>query len=268
MLKTHPVTKAILWVVAALVSIWLVAPSLIVIPLSFTDKASLVFPPTGWSMRWYESFFTNPEWTRALGNSLLIGLLVAALATLLGLLAALGLRRMANKKIIAGLTFGLLSPMVVPGIVVAIGLYAVFLKLGLVGTLLGFVLAHTVLAIPFTVVAITAGFAGFDSRLEQAAMSLGANRFTTFVRVTLPNIVPGMISGALFAFVTSFDEVMLSLFIKSPHLNTLPVLMYSSVTRDTDPTLAAAATVILLITTLIVVLGLTLSGRKTRARAK
>lgn len=268
MLKTNPVTKAILWIVAVIVAIWLVAPSLIVIPLSFTDKASLVFPPTGWSWRWYESFFTNPEWTRALGNSLLIGLLVAALATLLGLLAALGLRQMANKKLVAGLTFGLLAPMVVPGIVVAIGLYSVFLKLGLVGTLIGFVFAHTVLALPFTVVAITAGFAGFDSRLELAAMSLGAGRFTTFMRVTLPNIVPGMISGALFAFVTSFDEVMLSLFIKSPYLNTLPVLMYSSVTRDTDPTLAAAATVILLITTALVVLGLTLSGRKTRARAK
>lgn len=268
MLKTHPVTKGILWVVATLVAIWLVAPSLIVIPLSFTDKASLVFPPTGWSWRWYESFFTNPQWTAALGNSLLIGLLVAALATVLGLLAALGLRQMANKKLIAGLTFGLLSPMVVPGIVVAIGLYAVFLKAGLVGTLLGFVFAHTVLALPFTVVAITAGFAGFDSRLELAAMSLGANRFTTFMKVTLPNIVPGMISGALFAFVTSFDEVMLSLFIKSPYLNTLPVLMYSSVTRDTDPTLAAAATVILLITTALVVVGLTLSGRNKRARAK
>ncbi|MEB4615327.1 ABC transporter permease [Leucobacter sp. M11] len=264
MLKTHPVTRTVLWVVAALVSIWLVAPSLIVIPLSFTDKASLVFPPTGWSLRWYESFLTNPQWTAALGNSLLIAVLVAALATVLGLLAALGLRQMANKKVIAGLTFGLLAPMVVPGIVVAIGLYAVFLTLGLVGTLLGFVLAHTVLALPFTVVAITAGFAGFDARLELAAMSLGASRVTTFLRVTLPNIVPGMVSGALFAFVTSFDEVMLSLFIKSPYLNTLPVMMYSSVTRDTDPTLAAAATVILLITTVLVIAGLSLTGRKKR----
>ncbi|MBC9927893.1 MULTISPECIES: ABC transporter permease [unclassified Leucobacter] len=264
MLKAHPLTKTILWILAGLVSIWLVAPSLIVIPLSFTDKVSLVFPPSGWSLRWYESFFTDPAWTMALGNSLLIGVLVAVVATVLGLLASLGLRRMTNKKLAAGLTAGMLAPMVVPGIVVAIGLYAVFLKAGLVGTLIGFVLAHTVLALPFTVVAITAGFAGFDSRLELAAMSLGASRVTTFFKVTLPNIVPGMVSGALFAFVTSFDEVMLSLFIKSPYLNTLPVLMYSSVTRDTDPTLAAAATVILLITTALVILGLSLSGRKKR----
>lgn len=164
------------------------------------------------------------------------------------------------------LRIGLLAPMVVPGIVVAIGIYAVFLKLGLVGTVIGFVLAHTVLALPFTVIAITAGFAGFDDRLELAALSLGASRLKTFLTVTLPNIVPGIVSGALFAFVTSFDEVVLSLFIKSPYLNTLPVLMYASVTRDTDPTLAAAATVILVFTTVLVIGALVLTGRKNRAR--
>ncbi|MFC5337453.1 ABC transporter permease [Leucobacter denitrificans] len=264
MLKTHPSTKIVLWAIAAIVSVWLVAPTLIVIPLSFTDKASLVFPPTGWSLRWYESFFMNPQWTTALGNSLLIGLLVAILATVLGLLAAMGLRNLVNKKLAGALTFGLLAPMVVPGIVLAIGVYSVFLQAGLLGTLLGFVFAHTVLALPFTVVAITAGFANFDERLELAAQSLGATPIVTFFKVTLPNIVPGMVSGALFAFVTSFDEVMVSLFIKSPYLETLPVLMYASVTRDTDPTLAAAATVILILTTAIVIGALVFTGRKKR----
>ena len=264
-MKTQPTTKVILWLVSGLVGLWLVIPTLIVIPLSFTDKASLVFPPTGWSFRWYESFFTNSQWLSALGNSLLLGLLVALLATVLGLLAAMGLRGIANKRAVGVLTAGLIAPMVVPGIVLAIGVYAVFLKLGWVGTLHGFLFAHTVLAIPFTVIAITAGFAGFDERLELASRSLGASPIVTFFKVTLPNIIPGMVSGALFAFVTSFDEVMLSLFIKSPYLETLPVLMYASVTRDTDPTLAAAATVILLITTLIVIASLLLTGRKKNA---
>lgn len=264
MLKPSLFTRVWLWALAAVVAVWLIAPTLIVIPLSFTDKASLVFPPQGWSFRWYESFFTNPQWTAALGNSLLLGLLVAVLATVLGLLAALGLRVIAQKKLMAAVTAGLIAPMVVPGIVLAIGVYAVFLYLGLVGTLLGFLFAHTVLALPFTVIAINSGLANFDERLELAARSLGANAFGTFMKVTLPNITPSLVSGALFAFVTSFDEVVLSLFIKSPYFETLPVLMYASVTRDTDPTLAAAATVILLLTTAIVVIALLATGRKKR----
>ncbi|GAA1781520.1 MULTISPECIES: ABC transporter permease [Leucobacter] len=266
MIRVTPLTRGILWAFSILVAVWLIAPTLVVIPLSFTGKASFVFPPESWSLRWYESFFSNPAWTSALGNSLLIGLLVALLATVLGLLAALGLRALTSKRASSTLRIGLLAPMVVPGIVVAIGLYSVFLKLGLVGTLVGFVLAHTVLALPFTVIAITAGFAGFDDRLELAALSLGASRLKTFFSVTLPNIIPGLVSGALFAFVTSFDEVMLSLFIKSPYLNTLPVLMYASVTRDTDPTLAAAATVILVLITTLVIVALVLTGRKNRGR--
>ncbi|KKI17150.1 polyamine ABC transporter permease [Leucobacter sp. Ag1] len=265
-MRVTPLTRGILWAFSILVAVWLIAPTLVVIPLSFTGKASFVFPPESWSLRWYESFFSNPAWTSALGNSLLIGLLVALLATVLGLLAALGLRALTSKRASSTLRIGLLAPMVVPGIVVAIGLYSVFLKLGLVGTLVGFVLAHTVLALPFTVIAITAGFAGFDDRLELAALSLGASRLKTFFSVTLPNIIPGLVSGALFAFVTSFDEVMLSLFIKSPYLNTLPVLMYASVTRDTDPTLAAAATVILVLITTLVIVALVLTGRKNRGR--
>lgn len=266
MIRVTPLMRGILWAFSILVAVWLIAPTLVVIPLSFTGKASFVFPPESWSLRWYESFFSNPAWTSALGNSLLIGLLVALLATVLGLLAALGLRALTSKRASSTLRIGLLAPMVVPGIVVAIGLYSVFLKLGLVGTLVGFVLAHTVLALPFTVIAITAGFAGFDDRLELAALSLGASRLKTFFSVTLPNIIPGLVSGALFAFVTSFDEVMLSLFIKSPYLNTLPVLMYASVTRDTDPTLAAAATVILVLITTLVIVALVLTGRKNRGR--
>ncbi|WGD37024.1 ABC transporter permease [Lysinibacter sp. HNR] len=259
-------TRVLLWLFSVLVAVWLVAPTLVVIPLSFTDKASLVFPPSGYSLRWYESFFTNPSWTAALTNSLLVALLVVVVSTVAGVMASLGLFRLVSRRAATVLTLGMLAPMVVPVIITAIGIYSIFLRMGILGTLTGFVLAHSVLAVPFVIISVTASLAVFDTRLEQAAASLGAGPLVTFFRVTLPNIVPGLVSGALFAFVTSFDEVVLSLFVKSPYLETLPVRMYASVTRDTDPTLAAAATVILVITTLLVIIGLLVIGRKNRAQ--
>ena len=261
-MKPHPVTLTVLWIFAALIAVWLVAPTLIVIPLSFTDKASLVFPPSGYSMRWYESFFTNQAWITALGNSFLVALLVVVLATVTGTMAAIGLSKMHGRRAAGVITLGLLAPMVVPGIITAIGIYAVFLRLQLLGTLVGFVVAHTVVALPFVIISVSTSLRGFDTRLELASGSLGAGPVTTFFKITLPLILPGIISGALFAFVTSFDEVVTSLFIKSPYLQTLPVLMYQSVTRDTDPTLAAAATMILILTTAIVLIGLFAIGRK------
>lgn len=258
--------RAALWTTGVLVAAWLVAPTLVVIPLSFTDKVSLTFPPTGWSTRWYANFFGDPAWTAALANSLLVGVLVAVVATTLGTAAAFGLTRWTNGRGAAAASVLLLAPMIVPGIILAIGIYAVFLKLGLAGTLAGFVAAHTVLAMPFVVVSVTASLRTFDVRLETAAASLGAGRWATFRQVTLPLIMPGVVSGALFAFVTSFDEVVVSLFIQSPTLVTLPVQMYSSVTRETDPTLAAAATMILALTTVLVGGGLTLAARRNRAR--
>ncbi|HEX2316385.1 MAG TPA: ABC transporter permease [Thermomonospora sp.] len=257
--------RVALWAFCGLVGVWLVAPVLIVVPLSFTDKPSLVFPPTGWSTRWYENFFGDPRWTDAFVNSIKVGLLVTLTATVLGTLAALGLTR-ARLRGLPLAQGALLSPMIVPGVVFAIGTYALFLKMQLVGTLLGFVVAHTVLALPFVMIPVTASLSGFDRRLEQAAAVLGAGRLTTFRTVTLPMVAPGVVSGALFAFVTSFDEVVVSLFIQSPYLQTLPVQMYSSVTRDTDPTIAAAATMIVTLTTAIVLAATLLTARRSRAR--
>lgn len=260
--------RAGLWGFCALVGVWLVAPALIVVPLSFTGEASLVFPPSSWSTRWYANFFSDPGWTQALLNSLQIGVLVTLVATVLGTAAAIGLTRtrLRGSGIVQGV---LLSPMIVPGIVFAIGVYAVFLKLQLVGSLGGFVAAHTVLALPFVIIPVSASLRTFDRRLERAAANLGAGRWTTFRTVTLPLVAPGVASGALFAFVTSFDEVVVSLFIQSPYLQTLPVKMYSSVTRDTDPTIAAAATMIVtLTTTLIVIATLTATARSRRTRVR
>ncbi|WP_067177337.1 ABC transporter permease [Microtetraspora niveoalba] len=240
-----------LW--GALVGAVLIAPTLIVIPLSFTGKASFTFPPESWSLRWYQNFFTDPGWRDALLTSVRIALLVAVLASALGTAAALALDsgRVPGKGLINGL---LLSPMVVPQIVAAIGVYAVFLKWGLAGTTLGFVLAHTALAIPFVIVAVSAVLRGYDRRLEQAAASLGAGPLTTFFQVTLPLILPGVLSGAVFAFVTSLDEVVIALYLQSPELHTLPVQMFSSVTVETDPTIAAASTLVLVVTTMLILL--------------
>jgi putative spermidine/putrescine transport system permease protein len=193
-----------------------------------------------------------------------VGLVVAVVATVAGTAAAVGLRRWSNRKAAGATQMVLLAPIVVPAIVLAIGVYAIFLQLQLLGTVPGFVLAHSVLALPFVVISVTATLAGYDDRLTLAALSLGASRPGAFRQVQLPLIMPGVISGALFAFVTSFDEVVLSIFIKSPYLETLPVKMYASVTRDTDPTIAAAATMILLLTTAIITIGL-LSMRRRKS---
>ncbi|MBE1585457.1 ABC transporter permease [Nonomuraea angiospora] len=258
------VGRGALWAFCALVGVWLVAPALIVVPLSFTSKASLKFPPDGWSTRWYEHFFGDPAWMSALWTSLEVGLLVTVVATTLGTAAALGLTR-ARMRGLALVQGSMLAPMIVPGVVLAIGVYAVFLKLQLVGTLMGFVMAHTVLALPFVMIPVTASLSGFDRRLESAAASLGAGRWTTFRTVTLPLVAPGVAAGALFAFVTSFDEVVVSLFIQSPYLQTLPVKMYASVTRETDPTIAAAATMIIVLTTSLVLIATFFVARRSRA---
>ena len=246
------VWRGALWVFCGLVALWLVAPSLIVIPLSFTDKPTFTFPPTGWSTQWYASFFSDPGWTSALLASLKVGLLVVVVATVSGTAAAMALSRSAfrGRQTVRAL---LLAPMIAPVIVVAIGLYALFLQANLLGTTFGFVVAHSVLALPFVVIPVMASLQGFDRRLESASAICGASKWDTFRQVTLPLVAPGVLSGALFAFVTSFDEVVLSLFIQSPYLQTLPVKMYASVTRDTDPTIAAAATLILALTTLVTV---------------
>lgn len=249
-----------LW--AALVGAVLVAPTLIVVPLSFAGSRSFVFPPQGWSLQWYRNFFTDPGWRGALLTSLEIAVLVAVLATVLGTTAALALDR--GRVPGAGVVHAvLLAPMVVPQIVAAIGVYSVFLQWRLSGTLAGFVLGHTTLAVPFVVVAVSASLRGYDRRLDLAAASLGASPLATFRRVTLPAVLPGVLSGMVFAFVTSLDEVVVALYLQSPTLHTLPVQMFSSVTVETDPTIAAASSLVLVVTTALILLPQLLRRRRT-----
>lgn len=259
------VWRGVLVVFCALVALWLVAPALVVIPLSFTDKPSFVFPTTGFSMRWYENFFQDPTWVGSLLASLRVGLLVVIFATICGTAAAVALTRskFRGQQAVRAV---LLAPMIAPVIVVAIGVYALFLRAHLLGTTFGFVVAHTMLALPFVIIPVTVSLQGFDRRLSNAAAICGASRWTSFRQITLPLIAPGVVSGAVFAFVTSFDEVVLALFIQSPYLQTLPVKMYGSVTRDIDPTIAAAATLILIFTTVITVAVAIYFSRRNHAR--
>lgn len=252
------------WLLAAgcvVIAVWMVAPTLVAIPMSLTDKQSFTFPPSGWSTRWYGQFFTDPQWYESLLTSLKIAVLVAVVSTVLGTAAAFGLdrSRFAGKGLVNGL---LLAPMIVPLVIVAVGVFAVYLRWQLAGTLTGFVLAHTTLAVPFVVVTVASSLRTFDRQLEGAAASLGAGPWPTFRHVTFPLILPGVLSGALFAFITSFDEVVVALFIQSPTLRTLPVQMFSSVTRNIDPTMAAASSMIMVVTTLLVLAAVFLGGRR------
>lgn len=255
--------RLLLGLTCLLIAVWLVAPTLVVIPMSFAEKKSLAFPPSGFSWQWYRNFFTNPQWFDSLAVSARVAAMVAVAATAIGTAAAIGIERMKNRT--AGLIRAvLITPMIVPGVVLAVGIYAVYLDAQLVGTWTGYVLAHTLLAIPFVVIAVGANLAVFDERLETAAASLGASRLTNFLTVTLPLILLGILSGALFAFVTSFDEVIVSLFITSPQLKTQPVQIFSSMTRDADPTVAAVGSLIFLVTSLVIGLGLLIGARTGR----
>ena len=259
-MKLH-LPRLLLGLTCLLIAIWLVAPTLVVVPMSFAGKKSLAFPPSGFSLQWYENFFTNPQWFGSLVVSAKVALMVAVAATVIGTMAAIGIERMQSRA--GGLIRAvLITPMIVPGVVLAVGIYAVYLDTQLVGTWTGYVLAHTLLAIPFVVIAVGANLAVFDARLEVAAASLGASRLATFFTITLPLILPGILSGALFAFVTSFDEVIVSQFITSPQLNTLPVQIFSSMTRDADPTVAAVGSLIFMATSLIIGLGLIFGTRR------
>jgi putative spermidine/putrescine transport system permease protein len=238
--------RAALATLAALVLAFLVLPIVTIVPLSFSSGSFFYYPLPGFSLRWYEDFFASSFWLPALWNSLLVGTSVTLLATLLGTLAALGLWRARFRG--QGLVLALLiSPMVVPVVIVAVGVYFAFAPLGLTDGYAGLILAHTALAAPFVVVTVLAALAGFDRTLLRAAGSLGAAPLTTFRRVTLPLILPGVLSGAVFAFAASFDEVVVALLIAGPGQRTLPRQMFSGINDNISLTITAAATMLIAI---------------------
>ncbi len=234
-------------VLAVVTVLALAAPILVVVPMSFSDSSYLQFPPSGWSTKWYENFFADIAWRESALNSMRIAVLVTIMAVLLGTAAAFGLvrGRIRLKAAIAGLV---VAPLIVPYVIVGLATYAVALELGLTQTTLGFVLIHTALAVPYVTINVAAALASYDQRLEQAAMSLGAGPVVTFLRVSLPMIAPAVAAGALFAFITSWDEVVVSLFLTGPELTTLPVKMWSGARVQIDPTITAVSSLLLLLT--------------------
>jgi len=243
---TERASRAGLKLFAGLVLVFLMAPVLVIIPLSFNAEPYFTYPMPGWSTRWYEAIFTGPEWRTALFNSVVVATAATALATSLGTLAALGLSRRDFPA--RGLVMGvLISPMVVPLVITAVGIYFFYARIGLAHSLTGLVVAHTVLATPFVVITVTAALSKLDVRLPQAAASLGAPPRLVFWRVTFPLILPGVLSGALFAFVTSFDEVVVVLFLAGPEQRTLPRQMWSGIREQISPAILALATLLTLL---------------------
>ena len=232
----------------ALIFAFLVAPLLVIVPLSFNaepyftfTEGMLRFDPEAYSLRWYREIVENDAWTRALGNSLLIGVAATVLATALGTLAALGLasRAMPARRAAMGL---LISPMVTPLIISAAGMFFFYSTLGLSQTHLGLILAHAALGTPFVVITVTATLSAFDTNLTRAAASLGAGPLRTFRRVQLPLIAPGVLSGALFAFAASFDEVVVVLFMAGENQRTIPRQMWAGIREQISPAILAVAT--------------------------
>jgi len=244
--------RRLLFLVLGLVLTFLILPLFIILPLSFTDSRILTFPPTGWSDQWYVTFFTDDAWLVPLKNSLIVGGFTTVIATVLGTLAALGLVRaeFRGKALIMAL---LISPMVVPIVITAVGLFFFYAWLGVVGSYFSLILGHTVLAMPFVVITVSAALQGFDRTLLRAGASLGGRPFFVFFHVTLPLILPAVVAGAIFAFATSFDEVVVALFLATPEQRTLPRQIFAGIRENISPTIAAAATVLILVS--IVMMG-------------
>ena len=239
-----------LWAICILVLAFLILPIVVIVPLSFSSGGLLTFPLPGLSLRWYQEFFTSAPWQLSLRNSLIVASATTIAATLLGTLAALGLTRarLPGQTLLMGL---IVSPIVVPLVIVAVGVYFAYAPFGLSGSLVGLTLAHTALATPFVVITVSATLQGFDANQARAGASLGASPATVFRRIVLPLILPGVISGALFAFVTSFDEVVVALFLTGPAERTLPRQMFTGMRENISPVITAAASLLILLSVLL-----------------
>ncbi|TKI03519.1 ABC transporter permease [Martelella alba] len=251
---------------SAAILLFLVIPILIIVPLSFNSGSFLSYPLNGFSLRWYQTFFHSQEWLDALGNSLIVAPLATLLATVLGVLASMGLARseFRGKNLVMAI---IISPMVAPVVIVAVGMFFFFARVSLLNSYVGLVLAHALLGVPFVVITVTAVLKSYDTRLSRAAASLGAPPLLVFRKITLPLIAPGVFSGALFAFAASFDEVVVTLFLASPRQRTLPIQMFAGIRENLDPTIAAAATLMIGASLVLLVVMELLRRRGERIRA-
>ncbi|MFK7867957.1 MAG: ABC transporter permease [Roseobacter sp.] len=259
-------------VICGAILVFLITPILVVMPLSFNAQdfftftpEMLRFDPAGYSLKHYEDFFTNDDWQQALANSVKIAPAATFLSVALGTLAAIGLSQphVPFRRAIMAI---LISPMIVPLIISAAGMYFFYSRVGLQGTYLGVVLAHAALGIPFVIITVTATLVGFDNSLTRAAANMGAGPVTTFFRVQMPLILPGVISGGLFAFITSFDEVVVVLFVGSAGQKTLPWQMFTGLREQISPTILAVATILVVVSIMLLTVVELLRRRSERLR--
>lgn len=238
-------------IICGLILFFLIAPIVVLIPLSFNAEPYFTFTqgmltlnPDAFSSRWYQDIINNPQWIHSIKNSVIIGFFATIFATFFGTLAAWGLSRPQTpfRVPLMGL---LISPMIVPLIITAAGMFFFYSKVGLAQTYPGLILAHTALGIPFVIITVTATLMGFDQDLIRASASLGANPVTTFRKVVMPLILPGVISGALFALVTSFDEIVVVLFLSGFEQRTIPRQMWVGIREQISPTILAVATILI-----------------------
>jgi putative spermidine/putrescine transport system permease protein len=250
-------TNSVGWAVIC----FLVLPITIVFPVSLTDKRYLSLPEDGVSLKHYANLFGSAEWLGSIGQSLYIGAVATAISVAAGTLCAIGCWRLSSRagEFVRAL---MLMPIVVPTIVYALGIYRFWVDLRLLDTYTGVIVVHAVTGIPYVVVTVSTALAGFDPRLEQAARNLGAGPFQTLRRVTLPGIMPGVVSGAIFAFIHSWDELVIVLFIASRAIFTLPRRIWDGINEHLDPTMAAVATIMIALTAVLLVVDLKVRRKK------
>lgn len=255
-----------LYALGAVVMLFLLAPTLIVVPMSFSGADFLEFPPGSLSTRWYHAYAESVEWKAATLVSLKAAILTVLLATPLGTAAAYGLH-VARGRLAGAILMALATPLMVPVIFVAIGVFYLYARLGLLHTIAGLVLAHATLAVPFVVALVTSGLKSCDMNLERAARSLGATRLRAFFTATLPQIRFSIVSAALLAFLTSFDEVIAALFITGGGKSTITRVMFTSLRDQVDPTIAAVSSMLILLSVVLVMVFQFFEGRAGKAAA-
>ena len=257
------VWKWLLIAITVAVCLFLLLPIVFIAALSFGSSQWLIFPPPAWTTRWYGELFADPRWFYSALTSLKIAVIVTVLSVVIGFLAALGLNRgtFPGRDLLRAL---FLTPMILPVVVLAVALYALFLRLGLAGTTIAFVIAHLLIALPFAIIAIGNALEGFDRSIEDAAILCGASPWEARLRVTVPAIQHGIFAAAVFSFLASWDEVVLAIFMASPTLQTLPVKIWSTLRQDLTPVIAAASTLLIAFTILLMIVAAVVrKGRKT-----
>lgn len=242
-----------LYIASSIIMILLVAPTLIVVPMSFSDSQYLEFPPSVWSTRWYDHYFASDEWMLATRTSFKAAFLTMLFATPVGVLAAYGLHCSQIRFMRAAFVL-LITPMMIPVVLVAIGAFYAYVQLRILYTIMGLVMAHSVLALPLVVLVTGAALQGYDMNQEKVARSLGAPRWKAFLTVTLPQIRFAVITSALLSFLTSFDEVVVAMFVSGGDNPTLTRNMFNALRDQIDPTIASISTIMIVVTTLLMVM--------------